>query len=279
MTDLTKSVIDCLLKKGAPAWVGAIQKGLLSAGNVNRIAQSMPVGKFRTIAPIGYGQMNAAEKVVGNLGQAGAGEMVRKLPLNPGVDLVKHYQPLVNASQAAEKAMPGVTAPYLAATPRGVFQQHAGTSNIIPQGVTPQGWQQTVKSKLEPLGFSDMHPDNFSPGGKLFDFQAGHFGGAAGGSQVFNPMKVMKAHPPYAQAMNQAMKGPTPQLKDQGFDRAKAMVPQMPHTFYDKPMQGVPAIKPPQQSLGMGSAPSTPGLGKPVTPLNKVAIDCLLKGI
>lgn len=272
---INQIAIDCLSKEAAPAWIKMLQKGMLSPASVNRVAQSMPVGKFRTVNPVGYGQMNAAERVVGNLGPAGSGEMVRKLPLNPGVDLVKHYQPLVNASQAAEKAMPGATAPYLAATPRGVFQQHAGTSNIIPPGVTPQGWQQTVKSKLEPLGFSDMHPDNFSAGGKLFDFQAGHFGGAAGGSQVFNPMKVMKAHPPYAQAMNQAMKGPTPQLKDQGFERAKAMVPQMPHTFYDKSMKGVPAMKPPTlgQPGTIGSAPGTPGLA------TKAAIEHLLKGI
>lgn len=275
MSFVCNTAIDCLLKGAAPAWVGAIRKGLLSPGAVNRVAQSMPVGKFRTINPIGFGQMNAAERVVGNLGQAGAGEMVRKLPLNPGVDLVKHYQPLVNASQVAEKAIPGATAPYLAATPRGVFQQHTGTSNVIPPGVTPQGWQQNVKDKLGPLGFTDMHPDNFSAGGKLFDFQAGRFGGAAGGGQVFNPMKMMKAHPPYGQAMNQAMSAPTPQLKEQGFNRALSMVPQMPHTFYDKPMKGVPAVKPPTlgQPGTIGSAAGTPGL------VTKAAIEYLLKGI
>lgn len=278
MTKLSLLVIESLLKEAAPAWVQAIQKGLLSAGNINRVAQSMPNGAFRTIGQLGHGAMNTAEKVVGNVG-GNAGEMVRKLPLNPSIPLQKYYQPLVNASQAAEKIAPGVTAPYIAATPRGIFQQHAGPANVIPPGVTAPTWQQNIKDKLAPHGFTDMHPENFSQGGKLFDFQAPQYGGAAAGGQIFNQKAIAKASPQFASLMQGAVKAPTPALREQSFNQATALVPKLPHRFYDAPAKGVPAIPTP------APAPA-PTIGKPGTigtagglqGLSKVAIDCLRSG-
>ncbi len=182
-------------KEAAPRWVKEVQKGNLSPQAVNRIAQSMPQGQVRQIKQLGMGNVNLADHVVANLGDAGAGHMVRKLPLRPITrpTIEQHYQPLVDASKQIERLAPGTTLPYVAATPKGVFQ-HLDTAPA-PKGFEANRahWEarKANEARLEALGVQDLTPANFGPSGKAIDYDAsrlGHGGAASARESLTGPV-------------------------------------------------------------------------------------------
>lgn len=178
-------------KEAAPRWVKEVQKGNLSPQAVNRIAQTLPQGSVRQVRQLGHGNVNLADHVVANLGEAGAGSMVRKLPLRPlaAPTLEQHYQPVVDASKAIESVHPGTTVPYLAANRKGLFQEmdppRAPLSPVseirVEQARARYQAMQGNREKLHDLGVQDLHADNFGSSGRAIDYDASKlgFGGAA----------------------------------------------------------------------------------------------------
>lgn len=156
-------VIDYLEKTAAPAWVRQIQQGALSPQSIQRVASSLPAGKFRFLENLGRGQFNVADKVVGNVG-GHAGTMVRKLPAhaytNPGLayDGLKPFVDRVNRLIPTQTGKP-LIAPYLETGSQGAFQR-LGTEDI---GRMPMA----AKHYL-----SDLHSGNIGPGGQIIDFAA-----------------------------------------------------------------------------------------------------------
>lgn len=176
------SPLPLFAKMASPKWVQMARAGLLSPASTQRVARSMPLDKFRTIGPLGHGNQNLADHVIGNLGANAPVNLSRKLPLRvPKVPLQEHYQPLVEQSQRLEAIAPGATAKYVKATPKGVFQEldvADPTRSMAEVAATARN----NKSTLQLAGVGDLHPGNFGPSGKAIDYSVadGSGRGAAG---------------------------------------------------------------------------------------------------
>jgi hypothetical protein len=101
-----------------------------------------------------------------------------------------------------------VKAKYITATPRGIFQGMLVLLTSSARDHSPALAKGAI-TQLNNAGFWDLHPDNFSPGGVLFDYQAPRFGGVAAGSQTVNPRAVMKPSPTFMEDVLGSMKAHT----------------------------------------------------------------------
>lgn len=195
---LLKSQIGSNVKQGeekhaAPAWVKMLRAGKLSPSNVAKITANMPAGQMRFVRELGRGRQNIADLMVGNTPDH-AGTFVRKLPINPEVNLRLQAADALRSSRELGQQFPGVAAPYLRGSgDRGLLQSfgdrdvvpgwRGGNKHMIDQLATTYSKPHTnspswdlyataskIYKPLKDAGVSDIHVDNLGPGGQLIDW-------------------------------------------------------------------------------------------------------------
>lgn len=248
-----------------------LRAGKLSDAGATTIAKTMPEGRFRTIGELGAGQNQVADHVVGNV--AGhQGQMVRKLPLGLTRDLPEFYGGLPGATRHMNQLVPGSTAEYIAATPRGAFQQ-LGSKTFKP---TAEEQAVAARMKVQPLdvrhrnvtqaleghGYQDIRPGNFSPGGQVIDFYREGAEGALGNEPLrrlslmhgqlapghVDRLRAFEATGKQLMAPNAAVSAEQRRKSLEAYyARLQGMNKDLNRVtmrrFYDAPMQGQPAMQ------------------------------------
>lgn len=171
-----------LAKEAAPRWLKELQARRLSPAALTRIQhESMPqylggMPAFRTVRSLGSGAYNLASEVLTNYPGEFGRTSVHKLPLTDEGRLIHAYAPVLRESLDLQRQLPGLTAPIIDVTPRGLFQRMAD-AQVIP-GWRPGFFRSAETSRaayerLKPLaraGYMDIRPGNIGPGGQVFDW-------------------------------------------------------------------------------------------------------------
>jgi len=170
------------VKTAAPKWLKLLRSGLLSPEALNRVTAALPEGTARYVKNLGRGQSQLADLVVGNIKGAPPGLAVRKLPTYIQNINQMHVNQLA-ASKALEKKVPGAAARYFPSNPAKGIMQEYGTKVVNPE------WAKALETinkdpldiaanrimaktvvPLQTAGASDLHTNNFGPGGQLIDY-------------------------------------------------------------------------------------------------------------
>lgn len=179
-------VTPTFCKVATTALVRRILAGSLSPKSVSRAAAGMPSGKFRFLNHLGTGQFTLADRVVGNVGGV-TGELARKIPMRYSPNYVqegnslKEFTDRINTN-AARRFRFGeqsgyyhqnggpVVAPYVASTPKGVFQRLADAKPMRSKSVIS-----FLNKRV-----ADLNPANYGPQGQILDAAPAVVGSARG---------------------------------------------------------------------------------------------------